>query len=176
MSIGATARRLLGPFEVSASRAFRSLFFRIEEFGELLARSSQPERILEIGCGDGLLAEELAQRFAHASITGIDIDAEPGRLFAAKRTDQVRFYTCAAPEFTREHPGEFDLVVLCDVLHHVESGARSEILSAAGRALDRGGLLIVKEWEALPTLWTGITGVIERRISGSYTRYETAPH
>jgi tRNA1Val (adenine37-N6)-methyltransferase len=38
------------------------------------SRTSNPKKILDVGCGTGLIALQLAQRFPSSNITAIDID------------------------------------------------------------------------------------------------------
>jgi tRNA1Val (adenine37-N6)-methyltransferase len=48
------------------------------------SRTSNPKKILDVGCGTGLIALQLAQRFPSSNITAIDID---DRAYKATRTN-----------------------------------------------------------------------------------------
>jgi len=91
---------------------------------QLAARAvPSPARILDVGCGQGELLDELAARFPGARITGADISAEalassrersPGYQFV-----QLDLADPAFEEAHRGHLGGFDLVVCSEVLEHI---------------------------------------------------------
>jgi 2-polyprenyl-6-hydroxyphenyl methylase/3-demethylubiquinone-9 3-methyltransferase len=93
-------------------------------------------RVLDIGCGGGILAESLAN--AGARVTGID----PSRATIAvarahaKRLGLAIDYRVGFAERLRERRA-FDLVFAVDVLEHVNDLDRT--LDAAARALKPGG-------------------------------------
>ena len=72
--------------------------------------------------------------YPSARVTGIDITPRAGRL-CRRDPHRVRFATATAAEFAAAHPGRFDLVLVCDVLHHIPWDAHTEFLRAAGRLL-----------------------------------------
>jgi hypothetical protein len=54
MSVGASIRKMFGPYERHVSEAYRSMYLNIDEFVEQVRRwSPYPHRILEVGCGEG---------------------------------------------------------------------------------------------------------------------------
>lgn len=75
----------------------------------------RPERLVEIGCGDGALLAELARRDAASSLTGYDVSAEAVR--AARRrgvhADVFDGERVPVPD------DSFDVAVLSHVLEHV---------------------------------------------------------
>ena len=73
---------------------------------------------------------------------GIDIKSTVGRLYQGD-TARVTFLQCTAEDVAQHEPASFDLVVLCDVLHHVLSPERPSLLSAIRRAMVPGGSLAV---------------------------------
>jgi len=106
-------------------------------------------RVLEIGCGIGLLTERL--RPLLTDIWGIDpsissLGQAPtlrGRLIAA---DGIH------PPFADE---SFDLVIVVCVLHHVPIDQRAAFLGEAARITRRGGLVLLCEhnqWNPLTRL------------------------
>jgi SAM-dependent methyltransferase len=81
-------------------------------------RIREGERVLDVGCGKGELARDLAER-AGAEVVGIDPD-RAYLAFARERSahPRVRYVEGRAPE---QLPDErFDVVVLSNVLEHVE--------------------------------------------------------
>jgi 2-polyprenyl-6-hydroxyphenyl methylase/3-demethylubiquinone-9 3-methyltransferase len=173
MPIGLTVRRLLGPLEASVGRLYRDLFFDVRSFADALRSWIDARSILEIGCGDGLVTEELRRAFPGAEITGIDVRQRIGTLFRGDRTG-ITFLSGDLASFARRNRSRFDLAVISDVLHHVEPQARPDLLRSAAAALRGGGGLALKEWERrlnLPHLFAWFS---DRFITGDRVRFETA--
>lgn len=165
MGIGSTVRRRLGALEVPVSNAYRSYFINLEDFAELVRSVAPAERILEVGCGDGSLVQRLAAVYPTAEIVGIDISAEPGRLFEGDRS-RVSFRSILTGDLLREDPQRFDLVVICDVVHHVPHSERAALLADARELLVPGGHLVVKDWEPTRSLAHGLAYFSDTYVSG----------
>lgn len=143
--IGRTIRRALGPYERQASELYRRMFIDLEDMSALVRTWSKPTRIIEIGCGEGALAERLVRDFPTASYTGIDIIPHLGRMYSGP-ADRVTFRQITAEAMAQDHAAAFDLVVINDVLHHVPADLRPGILHASRCLLAPGGSLILKDW------------------------------
>ena len=173
MTIGQRVRALLGPAEPAVARIYRGLFFDLAAFADEVRRWTDAASILEVGCGDGLATEQLRRAFPRAAITGIDIQPAVGRLFHGDRTG-VTFRTEELDEFVARHRASFDLVVICDVLHHVPVPERSALLRRAAEALRPGGGLVLKDWERRANLPHLVAWFSDRFITGDHVRFETA--
>jgi 2-polyprenyl-3-methyl-5-hydroxy-6-metoxy-1,4-benzoquinol methylase len=173
MPVGPAVRRLLGRFEPRVARVYRDLFFDARAFGEALRTWTDATSILEIGCGDGLVTEEIRRAFPKAEITGIDILPRPGILFRGDRSG-VKFVSGHVGSFARQNRARFDLVVVCDVLHHVAPSARPDLLRSAAISLRRGGGLAVKEWERRKNVAHLFAWISDRFITGAHVFFETA--
>src|SRR5664279_2999970 len=76
--------------------------------------------VLDVGCGGGILAEELAKRGAH--VTGIDLSdraLQTARDHAAASGLHIR-YELGKAEALPVGDGQFDVVVCADCLEHVD--------------------------------------------------------
>jgi len=137
---------MLGHWEIPAVRMYRSRFINIDDLGRTIASITNAKRILEIGCGDGAVAEVLCREFPAASYLGIDVAPTPGRLF---RGDLARaeFRSIRSADLLAEEPEPFDLVVIVDVVHHVPEDQRAALLGDAAALVAPGGTVVVKEWE-----------------------------
>jgi 2-polyprenyl-6-hydroxyphenyl methylase/3-demethylubiquinone-9 3-methyltransferase len=174
MPIGPTIRRLLGPLERPTADLYRAFFV---DLGRQVRRIHQwapaATDILEIGCGEGAICDRLAAAYPAARITGIDITPRAGRL-CRPDSERVQFAKATAEEFAAEYPGRFDLVLICDVMHHVPWDAHSDLLKSAGRLLRPGGSLVVKDWERIPNIGHFLCAFSDRVITGDRVRYATA--
>ncbi|MCG3189295.1 MAG: Ubiquinone biosynthesis O-methyltransferase [Burkholderiaceae bacterium] len=95
-------------------------------------------RVLDVGCGGGILAEAMARR--GASVTGIDLAAKPlkvARLHALDAGVQgLEYLEVSAEELARQRPGAFDSVTCMEMLEHVP---QPESVVGACAALARPG-------------------------------------
>jgi len=77
-------------------------------------------RVLDVGCGGGLLTESLAR--AGAEVTGIDLAPgmiEVARLHATEGEFAINYRVAGAEELAQEHPGRFEVVTCMETLEHV---------------------------------------------------------
>jgi 2-polyprenyl-3-methyl-5-hydroxy-6-metoxy-1,4-benzoquinol methylase len=171
MRPGPFIRRALGPYEVAAAEAYRRVFVDLDEVVAHLQKwAPAPRRILEVGCGEGFVAERLAKAYPAAAITGSDICPTVGRLFRGDR-GQVRFVEAPVQQIAVAEPQAFDLVVLCDVLHHVPSSEREGLLRAVFQTMAPGASLVLKDWlpSRAPIHW--LCSFADRYITGDAVEF-----
>jgi 2-polyprenyl-3-methyl-5-hydroxy-6-metoxy-1,4-benzoquinol methylase len=83
-----------------------------------VTRIAAGERVLDIGCGYGAVAQSIAER-AGADVVGIDLD--PANVAAARAMFPHPRLTFVAGEAPRDLTDErFDVVVASNVLEHIE--------------------------------------------------------
>ena len=96
------------------------------------------KRVLDVGCGGGILTEAMAAR--GASVTGIDLGEKPlkvAQLHLLESGLQVEYRLVSAEALEREMPGAFDVVTCMELLEHVPDPAET-VRACAGLAR-RGG-------------------------------------
>lgn len=96
------------------------------------------QRILDIGCGGGLLSEGMAQRGAR--VTGIDLaeaSLEVACQHAAETGVTVDYRAMSAEALADEAPGQFDAVTCLEMLEHVPDPA--SVVEACARLVAPGG-------------------------------------
>jgi 2-polyprenyl-6-hydroxyphenyl methylase/3-demethylubiquinone-9 3-methyltransferase len=96
--------------------------------------------VLDLGCGGGFVAEELARRGAH--VTGLDPSApllNVARNHAAKSSLKID-YKLGSGEKIPADDASFDVVVCVDVLEHVED--LEQVLSEVRRVLKPDGWFV----------------------------------
>lgn len=145
-SFGATVRRAFGPYERQVSDLYRGIFINLEDLSSQIRTWTSPRNILEIGCGEGALAEFIARDFPQTPYLGIDIISHLGRMYEGERS-HVEFQEITAQDLAIAQPGEFDLILINDVLHHVPDDIRHEILVATKTLLAPDGAVIFKDWD-----------------------------
>lgn len=96
-------------------------------------------RILDIGCGYGNLVLRLEQEYPNT--VGVDLDADAIAI-AAKSACVAQFHKQDGTELPFED-GSFDVVVLSDVLEHVERRQQRPVIEEARRVVRDGGRLIL---------------------------------
>jgi 2-polyprenyl-6-hydroxyphenyl methylase/3-demethylubiquinone-9 3-methyltransferase len=77
-------------------------------------------KVLDIGCGGGILSESMAQ--AGAQVTGIDLSSDAidvARLHAAEHGYSIDYHCVSTEAFASRHAGTFDVVTCMELLEHV---------------------------------------------------------
>lgn len=108
---------------------------------ETLAGGLSGRRVLDVGCGGGILAEAMAGR--GAQVTGIDLGEKAlgvAKLHALETGAAVEYSLQSAEDLAQREPGSFDLVTCMEMLEHVPS-PRQTVASCA-RLVKPGGLVV----------------------------------
>ncbi len=95
-------------------------------------------RVLDMGCGGGLLSEALA--LAGARVTGVDMGQTPlavAVLHARQSGLRIDYRCGTAEDLAASQPGSFDVVVCMELLEHVPHPP--SIVRACGRLVRPGG-------------------------------------
>ncbi len=104
------------------------------------------KRVLDVGCGGGILADAMARKGAH--VLGIDLAVKSLRvaeLHAMEAgTENVEYQEIAVEDLAAQRAGEFDVVTCMEMLEHVPDPA--SVVTALGKLVKPGG------WVFLSTL------------------------
>ncbi|PAS91952.1 MAG: bifunctional 3-demethylubiquinol 3-O-methyltransferase/2-polyprenyl-6-hydroxyphenol methylase [Candidatus Dactylopiibacterium carminicum] len=95
-------------------------------------------RVLDVGCGGGILAEGLAER--GAEVTGIDLSDKAlavARLHLLESGQRVDYHKIAVETLAEEAPGSFDVVTCMEMLEHVPDPA--SVVRACATLVKPGG-------------------------------------
>ena len=82
------------------------------------------QRVLDVGCGGGILSESMAQR--GALVTGIDLSDKAlgvARLHLLESGNTVDYQKISAEELADQSAGRFDMVTCMEMLEHVPDPA-----------------------------------------------------
>ncbi|MEW8552420.1 MAG: bifunctional 2-polyprenyl-6-hydroxyphenol methylase/3-demethylubiquinol 3-O-methyltransferase UbiG [Candidatus Thiodiazotropha sp.] len=97
-------------------------------------------RVLDVGCGGGILSESMA---AHgAQVTGIDMGEAPlqvARLHLLESGLEINYERIPVERLAREQPESFDLITCMEMLEHVPDP--TSVVSACARLAKPGGRL-----------------------------------
>ena len=129
----------------------------------LVARVPREGRMLEVGCGHGLFANEAALSRPALRVLGVDLS--PSKIAWAARTaagrDNVEFRVQPVGEVPET---AFDAVAVVDVLYLVPRAEWPEFLRACRLRLRAGGRLLLKEM-ALRPRWKLYRCVMQEMLS-----------
>ena len=98
------------------------------------------KKVLDVGCGGGILSEAMAQR--GAEVTGIDMGEAPlnvARLHALETGVSINYRQMPVEQLAEEMPGTFDVVTCLEMLEHVPDPL--SIIKACYRLVKPGGMV-----------------------------------
>lgn len=102
------------------------------------AGSLQGKRVLDVGCGGGILAESMAAE--GADVTGIDLaekSLKVARLHGLESGIKVDYRAVPVEELAQEQPGSYDVVTCMEMLEHVPDPG--SIVKACATLVKPGG-------------------------------------
>ncbi|XP_060660049.1 ubiquinone biosynthesis O-methyltransferase [Drosophila nasuta] len=116
------------------------------------------QRILEVGCGAGLLTEQLAR--LGAQVTGIDLGEELINKARSHLTEsspelcsKVDYKVQPIDQHAKTNDNHYDAVIVSEVLEHVED--KVALLEASVRTLKPGGSIFITTLNKTLPMWLG---------------------
>jgi tRNA (cmo5U34)-methyltransferase len=123
--------------------------YQMETLCRLLPDPGRPFRVLELCCGEGLLAEQVLERFPQAGIRGLD--GSPGMLAAAEKR-LARFggrFSTALFELGgagwREQEGPAWAALSSLAIHHLDGTGKQLLFRDVYRLLEPGGVFLISD-------------------------------
>ena len=96
------------------------------------------KRVVDVGCGGGILAESIAKK--GATVTGIDLSEKALKvadLHSLESGVQVRYELIAAEDLAAREAGQYDVVTCMEMLEHVPDP--SAVVKACATLVKPGG-------------------------------------
>lgn len=100
------------------------------------------KKVVDIGCGGGILSEGMAQR--GANVVGIDMGEAPlavARLHGLESGVEVDYRQITVEELAEQEAGTYDVVTCLEMLEHVPQPA--SVVAACAKLLKPGGQLFL---------------------------------
>jgi 2-polyprenyl-6-hydroxyphenyl methylase/3-demethylubiquinone-9 3-methyltransferase len=107
---------------------------------ERQAQGVAGKKILDVGCGGGILAEALAHK--GAVVTGIDmaeLSLKVAKMHLHESGLEVDYQLSTVEDFAQQNAAQFDIVTCLEMLEHVPDPA--SIIASASRLLKPDGML-----------------------------------
>lgn len=107
-------------------------------------------RILDFGCGHGVVSLYLAMTSGQREIMGVDVDGD--KVLDARAAADAAGLPVQFDEVDPDYrpKGEWDAIAVVDVLYLLGEDAAWEVVDAASEALVPGGVLVIKEIDVRP--------------------------
>ncbi len=134
----------------STNPVVRRLMGRFHADLDALWERAQPRSVLDVGCGEGVLTHEWAERLGDARIVGIDLEDEKLAAEWATRTRANLEYRAEEATSLSFADGEFDVATAIEVLEHVPDPEAT--VAEMARVADRWLLVSVPR----EPLWRGL--------------------
>lgn len=122
-------------------------------FGELIDQVPEGAKVADIGCGGGLFLGLLALEKRISSGIGIDVSSPA----IAAALEMKRNHPCGASidfkhrsEIDPLPEGQFDVVSMVDVLHHIAPDEREKAIVLACAGVRSGGIFLYKDMVTRP--------------------------
>lgn len=110
------------------------------------------KKIIDIGCGGGILAESMAQE--GAKVTGLDMASEPlavARLHAQSSNLNIDYIQTTVEQQAQSHARQYDVVTCMEMLEHVPDP--QSVVQACARLVKPGGQVFFSTINRNPKAW-----------------------
>jgi ubiquinone/menaquinone biosynthesis C-methylase UbiE len=122
------------------------VFMVIPSIPGLQQRLDAGLRVLDVGCGSGLLMIQLAKAFPNCEFVGVEVDRyaiEEARRQIRENGVQDRVSVMLLDASSMAYPGECDLVNMSLVLHEIDQDSRRSSLASCNEALKDSGEIVI---------------------------------
>lgn len=123
--------------------------YQMETLLRLIPDPGRPFQVLELCCGEGLLAEQVLSRWPHATVHGLDgspgmLEAAAKRLARFGRRFSSRLFELGAADW-REQQDPVWAVLSSLAIHHLDRAGKARLFRDAARFVEPGGVLLIAD-------------------------------
>jgi predicted exporter/SAM-dependent methyltransferase len=163
-SLGGRAKRVRQLYRYQGPYVTQFVFWKMkaDPLFKAVEEAVPPQgRILDLGCGYGIVANWLTLGSPARTVIGVDNDARKIRVALATATRNPRVSFEKAEVLAWDYPA-CDCVLLCDLLHYLPHALKEQVLRKAFAALRPGGWLVVRDAFQQPGRQHWLTAWCER--------------
>ncbi|MEN9933698.1 MAG: hypothetical protein RLZZ387_277 [Chloroflexota bacterium] len=122
---------------------------QIDIICDLIPAGDLPLQVLELSCGEGLLAEAILERHPQATVTGLDLSpamlaAAEARLARFGERFRTRQFDIAAADWRRP-AAPVRAVVSSLAVHHLDGAGKARLFRDVHAMLEPGGALVIAD-------------------------------
>ena len=124
-------------------------------------KSISKKKVLDIGCGGGLISESLAKK--KAKVTGLDeniCSIKQAKKHAKISSLKIKYINQSLDSFFKKNKKKFDLILCLEVLEHVDNVEKT--IEKISKLMNRDGTLI------LSTINRNLKSLVFAKIFGEY--------
>ena len=112
----------------------------------LLPHEDKHYRVLDLGCGNGILSELVFQKLPHSYIVGFDLTEDMLTAFAKKLSKYSGRFELKQGDFHTDSIGnDYDIIIAGLSLHHLTWAERKKFYHTLFSSLHEGGIFIARD-------------------------------
>jgi ubiquinone/menaquinone biosynthesis C-methylase UbiE len=121
-------------------------------------------KLLDFGCGDGLISKYFIKHFPSASYSGIDISSENIKQALLRNSDNCSFHHYMGKELPFDDE-TFDIAIAANVFHHIDRKDHGRTIMEISRTLKPNGRLYIFEHNPINpvTQWFVNTCIFDKK-------------
>jgi tRNA (cmo5U34)-methyltransferase len=117
-----------------------------QTIANLLPKEDRNYRVLDLGCGNGMLSELVFQKLPHAFVVGFDVTEKMLRAFEKKLVNHAGKFELRQGDFRTDPIGTgYDIILAGLTLHHLTWEERKNFYHTLYSALNPGGILLTRD-------------------------------
>lgn len=112
----------------------------------LLPKEDNHYRVLDLGCGNGILAELVLRKLPHSYVVGFDLTESMLKVCEKKLSNHTGKFELILGDFRTDSIGKgYDIILAGLTLHHLSWEERAKFYKALHSSLNKGGLFIARD-------------------------------